>query len=89
MKTTQATAHLIRSDKARTDKDGHTLDLQKDGKDLIVTTWGYDYERFSIPQTRQELIVRKMWLQLDANRDSVAQIELRYLLDILRRESYS
>lgn len=89
MKVSQATSHLLKSKKARTDSDGYVLDLEKQGNNLMVTTWGHDYEGFTIPQSRPELISLKMRLQIqmmDRPLDGVEQIALRYYLDILKRD---
>lgn len=97
----QATTHLLNSDKARTYKTApdvwgeqqeYTLELTREPDDpnvLIVETWGFDYTPIFIPQTRTELIKRKMQLQLRMADGLTAdeKIEFRYLMDILRRES--
>ena len=91
----KATAHLLSSDKARTytvlniwnEPINYTLDIElgEDCDELIVTTWGFDYEGFSVPQTRQELISAKIRSQMAS--DPISLIARRYYLDILHRES--
>lgn len=91
----QATAHLLKSKKARTYQArvfGKTetcvLELERtDPYYLTVTTWGFDYEEIRIPGNRSELIEFKCLAQMASPNDCIAQVELRYYLDILRRES--
>jgi hypothetical protein len=93
MDTAKATAHLLKSKKARSYKiNGKTyvLDIEKEDQELIVTTWGFDYEGFIIPQTRVELIREKTLIQFqlrDGRVNGIDQVALRYYLDILRRNS--
>lgn len=66
MNTAKATVHLLKSKKARSYKTNgktYVLDIEREGQELVVTTWGYDYERFIIPQTRVELIREKTLIQ--------------------------
>jgi len=98
----QATAHLLKSDKARTytvtDGFGHShryvVELERDRSGdpewtnwLDITTWGFDYEGIKIPQTRPELINLKMRAQMGMGDSRTDQIAKRYYLDILIRES--
>ena len=98
----RATAHLLKSDKARTYKTkadvwgfqkSYTLDLERiedDRNVLEVSTWGFDYARIAVPTSRREVIKIKMWAQLhlsDAPYSPIDQVVLRYCLDILHRES--
>jgi len=95
-----ATRHLLRSAGARTykvaswtwgKKESYVLELTRETDDqntLYVETWGFDYAPIFIPQERVDLIRRKMHLQLRLGElDGVEQVEFRYLMDILRRES--
>jgi hypothetical protein len=92
----QATRNLLRSKKART-AGGETLTLEKvDGglnaeaggyeAVLEVTDWGWDRAAIGVPESRPALNGRKMMLQIGP-RDALDEIELRYLLNILRIES--
>jgi len=96
-----ATKNLLRSEAARTykvaswswgEKETYVLEISPDVCNpayLNVETWGFDYAGFGIPQFRTSLIRRKMHLQMKMadGLDGVEQVEFRYLMDILRRES--
>jgi len=82
----QATKHLVRSKAARTIHE-FTLDIeQTEWNTLLVTTWGWDHAQIEIPTDRPSMIGRKCRLQM-RSRDQLDEIELRYIFDILRRES--
>ncbi|MHA2263570.1 MAG: hypothetical protein ACXAEN_14335 [Candidatus Thorarchaeota archaeon] len=98
----QATRHLLDSDKARTyvtkpdvwgEQKSYVLELERiedDRNVLEISTWGFDYARIAIPLDRPEMIKIKMWAQLrlaDAPYSPIDQVVLRYCLDILHRES--
>ena len=86
----RATTHLLKSKQARTyqvDNKSYVLEVEQiEGENWLgVTTWGFDYEGISIPQSRPELIALKIVVQLLS--DPVSKVALRYYLDILRREA--
>ena len=66
----------------------YTLDLEliagEHGDRLEVTTWGYDYESIRIPQTWQELIRTKMYLQLIEQKNGPDKVFLRYCFHLMR-----
>lgn len=82
-----ATRHLLKSKPVRT-VNGFTLDMEKmdEWGTLAITTWGWDLAQIAIPTDRPSMIGRKCKLQM-RNRDQLDEIELRYIFDILRRES--
>lgn len=95
-----ATRHLCESENARAylvpshawgNKKRYVLDIEPDEDGvLVVTTWGFDFERFGIPQNWQELTSQKVRAQLrlmDNPYSPIDQIILRYSLDIIRREA--
>jgi hypothetical protein len=82
-----ATNHLLRSDRARTAK-GQTIEFEQDiYGNLEAQTWGWDYACIRVPTERSQMIARKCRLQMRENQDAFDEIELRYIFDILRRES--
>lgn len=81
-----ATKHLIRSKAART-VGGYTLEMEKTEYGIACTTWGFDYQTIAVPSERIGVIRRKMRLQMLETRDTLDNVELRYLLDILKRET--
>lgn len=94
---TRATAHLLKSEKARTytaetwrEKKRYVLDMELsvEETELVVTNPIGRLRFIPIPQTRPELIKAKCMLQTEQFRDGVEDVLLRYYLDILRRESY-
>lgn len=84
----QATNHLLKSKAARTAHD-YTLEMEKtEHGTLAVTTWGYDYQEIVVPFDRPRMIAQKCRLQMrKRTRDELDEVELRYIFDIMRRES--
>ena len=66
----------------------YTLDIEliagEHGDRLEVTTWGYDCESFRIPQTWQELIRQKIYLQMIEQKNGPDKVFLRYCFHLMR-----
>lgn len=87
--TNNATRQLIRSRAQRTAK-GVTYFFTREGAYLMTHMRDASFRdilcEIKIPESRPELIARKCRLQINT-RDALDEIELRYLLNILRIEA--